>query len=197
MPTRKQLDIIEDTALAPDGGPARRELKRALVIDADDLDGCLVNQPGYFFNAAEAFSAANAARDMAKLELKELMAQLDGDIRRQAIDNDEKLTEVALTNRITILPNVKSAQRRLLQLSKDADDLQALKEAYVQRSYALKDLTAREIAALNNLGVERGSTGQRRDVGDRVQERQEQMRRDRRGGAVTRFRKPEADAESE
>lgn len=171
--------------------PERRELKRALIIDPDDLDGCLVNQPGYFFNAAEAFSAANAARDTAKLELKELMAQLDQDVRRQAVELEEKITEVALSNRIMILPNVKVANRLVLQLSKEADDLQALKEAYVQRSYALKDLTAREIAQMNNLGVERGSTGQRRDVGDRVRDRQEQARRDRRGGAVTRYKSEE------
>jgi hypothetical protein len=172
--------------------PDRRVLKRALIIDADDLDGCLVNQPGYFFNAAEAYSAATAERDTAKLELKELVAQLDQDIRREALRLDEKLSETALSNRILVLPNVKTANRRVLQLSKEADDLLALKEGYVQRSYALKDLTAREISQLNNLGVERGSTGQRRDIGDKVQERQEQMRRDRRGGAVNRF-KPSAE----
>jgi hypothetical protein len=166
---------------------SREELREALIIDDDDLDKCLVEQPSLFYSAAEASSLADSKRDTVKLELKELKAQLDQDIRRKAIEDEEKLSETQLTNRIITLPVVKALERKLLALSKEAADCSALKESYEQRSYALKDLNARQNAQMMNLGLERGSVGTRREVGDRVRERAENLRRENRKTSQSRF----------
>jgi hypothetical protein len=157
----------------------RAEVKAKLIIDDDDLDQCLVDQPSYFEKAATAFSEAKTTRDTLKLELKELTAELDQSIRARALATEEKLSETALSSRITITPRVKELNRKLLQANRAADDWEALKESYVQRSYSLKDLTAIQLSRQSNLGVERGAIGARRDVGARAQAQAEQIRRER------------------
>jgi hypothetical protein len=166
--------------------PSREELKENLLIDDDDLDSALVEQASFFFQAAEASSLANSQRDTIKLELKELKAELDGDIRREAIRNEEKLTETQLTNRITTLPRIKEMERKFITSCKMADDCAALKDSYIQRSYALKDLTLRQNAQMTTLSIERGSSGAIRDAGSRAQEREKEFRRSR--PPVSRFR---------
>jgi hypothetical protein len=170
--------------------PSREELKEKLLIDDDDLDSGLVEQPSLFFAAAEAASLATSQRDTVKLELKELKAELDQDIRRNALNQDppEKLTETQLSNRITLLPRVKDMERRLLAFNRTADDSTALKESFVQRSYALKDLTARQNSQMATLAIERGSDGARRDAGTRAREREIASRREQDRAVTPRYR---------
>lgn len=157
----------------------RAEIREKLRIDDEDLDRCLIEQAEYFFQAAEMAVAAGAEHEAARLELKEAIAQLDADIRRKAALDDEKLSETALSNRIVVLPKIKELNRKVLSTKKLADELGVLKEAYIQRSYTLKDLNASQIARLYNLGVERGATGARRNVGDRNRTAAEQIRTER------------------
>jgi hypothetical protein len=158
----------------------RDEVRAKLLIDDDDLDGCFVEQPEYFFQAAEAFTIANSGVDTLKLELKELTAELDQEIRRFAVETGEKLSETLISNRILLTPRIKQLNRKLLEAKRVADDWDSLKEAFIQRSYALKDLNSSQLARLNNLAMEQGSTGPRRNVGDAVRSQQEQLRRERR-----------------
>jgi hypothetical protein len=178
-----------------DGG--RAEIRTKLRIDDDDLDRCLVEQPDYFFKAAEKYAEFNAQRDLLKLELKELTAQLDQDIRTKALREEVKITENAIANQITTLPKIKDLQRKLLEAQRAVEDWSSLKEGFVQRSYALKDLTAIQLARFNNLGVELGSVGARRDVGDRNRQRAEEMRREQRqqGSTQPRFRSRSSQSE--
>jgi hypothetical protein len=155
------------------------EVRSKLRIDDDDLDQCLVEQPEYFYQAAERATSAGAERDGLELELKELKAQLDSDIRKAAEQREEKLTETALVNRIVTLPKVKELQRKVLDAKRQADDAVNLKEAFVQRSYALKDLNAVQVARMYNLGLERGATGARQNIGDRNRAAGETARRER------------------
>jgi hypothetical protein len=152
------------------------EVRTNLRIDEDDLDRCLVAQPEYFYQAAIAATAANAARDMLELELKELTAELDQDIREELGRLEARFTEAGITNKLRTLPRIKEKQRACLAARREADDAQALKEAFIQRSYALKDLTAIQLSRLNNLGIERGATSARRNVGDQIGDRVEAAR---------------------
>lgn len=150
-----------------------------LRIDDDDLDQCLVDQPEYFYQAAQAATDAGAVRDGLELELKELKAQLDSDIRKKAEEQSEKFTETALVNRIIVLPKVKELTRKVLEAKRGAEVASNLKEAYIQRSYALKDLNAVQVARMYNLGIERGATGARQNIGDRNRAAGEAARRER------------------
>jgi hypothetical protein len=156
------------------------DLEVSLRIDPDDLDACLVEQPGLFYEVAEAVSIANSQRDAIKLELEETQAELDQQFRRKALDEDIKVTEAMLQNQIRTAPRIKDLQRRYLESRTNADNRQALKEAYQQRSFMLRELVAVQLAHFQNLQVERGSTSARHQLGDNIRHRQEELRRERR-----------------
>jgi hypothetical protein len=182
MPERRRPR--EETTEDSDGRASLVEVRSKLKIDDDNLDDCLVEQPEYFYQAAMTLTEANAARDGLKLELKEVLAELDGDIRARLAAANEKATETGIANELRTLPRIKELERKCLEASRKAEAAAALRDAYVQRSYALKDLNAIQLARLSNLGVERGSTGARRNVGDRTETeanrlRDERNRRDR------------------
>ena len=157
------------------------ELRSKLRIDEDNIDRCLVEQPDYFYQAAEAFAQAIATRDGLKLARDELIAQLDQDVRRHAGANDEKLSETQLTNRIKVLPKVKEAVRAYLNACKIADECEAMKESFQQRSYMLRELNASANARLYNLGIERGAGGARSRI---VERGREEISRNREAGGV-------------
>jgi hypothetical protein len=157
-----------------------RDLEAALRIDPDDIDDCLVEQPGLFYYVAEAVSLANSQRDTAKLELEEAVAELDQQFRKTALAEKEKLTEAAIENRIKTAPRIKGLQRDYLEARTKADHCAALKEAYQQRSFMLRELVAMQLAQLHNLGLERGAVAARHAIGDDVRARAEELRRARR-----------------
>ena len=152
--------------------PANRaaELRQKLRIDEDNIDRCLVEQPEYFYMAAEAVALAIANRDTLKLQLAELTAELDLDLRRQFAANEEKYSETSLSNRLKTLPRIQTAHRAYLDASRLADEAEALKDSYQQRSYMLRELNASANAKLYNLGVERGAGGARNRILDRSRE---------------------------
>lgn len=160
--------------------------RERLSIDRTDLDQCLIEQPEVFWHVAEALAQEIARRDEAKLELEELTAQLDQDLRGQAARNEEKLTELALQNRLRVLPKIQEAQRKYLERRKTADQLQALKEAFQQRSFMLRELVAKFIAERHDLGMEAGAGQARRTLvgaqADDIRERAGKMRIARRKG---------------
>jgi len=157
------------------------ELKNSLQIDRDDLDTCLVQQPGLFYHVAEQYSLAVSQRDEAKLALEEKTAELDKQVREAAVQADEKLTEAGIQNRLRTMPKIKELQRDHLELRTQADSLLALKEAYMQRSYMLKELVALQLSQFHGLAVERGSTSARHELGDRNRQRGEELRKEERG----------------
>jgi hypothetical protein len=157
------------------------DVRGLLRIDPDDLDSCLVDQPGLFFHVAETFAQANSRRDAIKLELDEKTAKLDQDIRAKALKQEEKLTEAAIQARLRDMPVLQELQRDYLRARTEADTWQAMKEAFHQRSYMLRELVALQLAHLQNLGVERGTVSARHAIGDNVRQRAEALRREARG----------------
>ena len=156
------------------------DLTQSLKIDPDDLDSCLVEQPGLFYHVAEAVSAANSQRDAVKLDLEEAQAELDQQFRKAAAARDEKITEAAIQNQIRTAPRIKALQRLYLEARAKAENRAALKEAYQQRSFMLRELVALQLSQLQNLQVERGVTYARHRVGEQNRGAAEQLRRDRR-----------------
>lgn len=154
-------------------------LEQSLEIDPDDLDSCLVSQPGLFYHVAEAVSLANSQRDAIKLELEEATAELDQQLRQNALAADLKITETSIQNSIRIKPKIKDLNRKYLDARTKAENASALKEAYQQRSFMLRELVAIQLAQFHNLQVERGAVSARHDLGDRNRRQAEQLRRDR------------------
>lgn len=141
-----------------------QEYRQYLSIDRTDLDACLMEQPETYEHVAQEVVRANASRDQLKLELEELQAQLDQDLRAEAAKSDERITEAALQNKLRSLPKIQAAQRAYLAARETAEQWAALKEAFQQRSYMLKELVALFIAQRHDLYLEQGSDQSRQSL---------------------------------
>jgi len=121
-------------------------LKQTLQIDKHNLDEELIKQPFLFQEVAEKLSNEVEKRDTLKNALKEADATLDQVIRKEAAEAGEKVTEKVISSRI-------ETDETYLELKADyvascglADRFQGLKEAFMQRSYVLKDLCSLQMA---------------------------------------------------
>lgn len=153
------------------------QLKSSLAIDEDALDDCLMEQPDLYYHVAEGFAMAVARRDQAKLQLEETTAELDGQYRQQALAAEEKLTEAALTRKLTATPRLQILERGLLDLKAEADRWQALKEAFQQRSFMLRELVQMMVSRLGNLSLERSVDHARGELGEANRRALGEMRR--------------------
>lgn len=161
----------------------REQLLADLEIDREDLDTCLIKQPELFYHVSEAYVVTVSERDEVKLRLEEAIAELDQQIRRKAAEDDERVTEATIQQRIKAAPRIQQLQREYLSARQAADSWQALKEAFQQRSYMLRELVALHISRLR----ERDSYSDgapprtiREALGDRNREELGKMRRARR-----------------
>ena len=166
--------------MTTDRTDTRKSLERALRIDEDDLDSNLVSQPGLFYQVAESLVAANARRDTLKLRVEEVTAELDQSIRAEAAATETKITEAGIQNQLRTLPRIKDLRQEYVDACAESERWGALKEAYHQRSYMLKELVALQLSQLYNLQVERGATSARGQLGEAARERGEAQRREQR-----------------
>lgn len=116
------------------------ELKAGLRFSKNDLDSALIEQPVLFHRVSEEFAKAVSRRDEARNEREAVRARLDAVIRRQYAKDSAKLTEAQLTAMIQGEEDFIEAQDNYSKLGHAADRWQALKEAFQQRSYVLKDM---------------------------------------------------------
>ena len=122
--------------------------EEALIIDRDDLDEAVCTQAELFYHVARETALAVSRRDAAYQEQKVVAAELSQSIRAEKEANDEKVTEALLTNLVISHPKNKKAVARQLELKLAADELEALKQAFEQRSHALKDAAQLQIARM-------------------------------------------------
>lgn len=144
----------------------RKELRAALEIVVDDLDECLVRQPGLYYHVADGYVKAAAERDAVKLDLDEAVASADKQLRAWAATKQEKITNDAVERQIALQPAIKELQRHYLDARANAEQWQVLKEAYQQRSFMLRELVAIQLANMQNLSLERGAHKDARDLAD-------------------------------
>jgi hypothetical protein len=159
----------------PSKNPQAADYRELLVIDRDDLEGCLTDHSDNFFYIADAHVRAVAKRDALKLEIEELHAALDRNIREQAAKNEEKTTEAGIQQKIKDDPDMRDLKQQLLNASQKADEWGALKEAFYQRGYMLRELVAITLKKLSMEGeissTERATNELRAKQGDRAIER--------------------------
>lgn len=117
-----------------------------LSIDRDDLDECWVKQPELFYQVANAHVQAIARKDAVKLEVEECEAEENQKIRAAAVKAGEKVTEGAIGERLRLNKKYSDLQHQLLDCQAELKAWEALKEAYGQRSFALRDLVAMHIS---------------------------------------------------
>lgn len=115
-------------------------LKDSLQINKNALDDEVIRQPQLFFAVAEKYVEAAAKRDTLKEALTSIDAELDGKVRIMLEKAAEKTTEAIVRNAVQVHKDHEKAFNLYIQAKIDADALGALKEAFIQRSFMLRDM---------------------------------------------------------
>lgn len=147
------------------------ELRAYLEIDKHSLDDEIVKQPSLFFRASEAYVEAVAERDACKEELATIDAELDGKVRHDLDVAGDKITEAIVKNEIQSHKKHSAAFDTYMIAKTKADQLLALKEAFHQRGYMLRDLASLFVASYYENSSVQGNSRSDRAVYDRQRER--------------------------
>lgn len=156
------------------------ECKEFLSIDRAELDECLTEQPEIYYHVSRSYVGAVAGRDELKLKLEEETARQDQELRAQALRKDEKLTEAALQNKLRTLPIIQKLQTEFLVSRQAAEDWGALKEAFQQRSFMLRELVALYIAQRHDHALEAGAGQARATLAEQTRKEAGKLRTARR-----------------
>jgi hypothetical protein len=125
------------------------QYRRQLKIDTSDLEGCLVDQVELFDTVARERVLAVGRRDRLKLDIEELAAKLDKDIRAKADKEDKKTTEASIGNTIKDDEDYRGLKDDHLNAVTEAEHWSALEESVRQRGYALRELVQIELRRMS------------------------------------------------
>lgn len=142
----------------------RSELKESLPIDEQALNEHLMQQAHLYQEAGEAVADADAALRTAELELEELIARTDKDVRETAAIANTKITESAVKAEIATDPHVMAQSRRVLNLEHEAKLWRATERAFSQRADMLKKLVDLHLRTTFGYSLESGVSQKRGDL---------------------------------
>lgn len=120
--------------------PTVEELELGLKIDRHNLEVAAQEQPELFYRVSKSYEMAISERDGAEQNVKTAEAEVDREIRKKAANSEEKTTETQIKSQVRIHPKVKAAEDEYLRLKEECGLLQALKDAFKQRGYAIGQL---------------------------------------------------------
>lgn len=118
------------------------DLQKNLAIDKMVLDDEVIRQPMLFYEVSDQLTDALAERDAAKEELAVTDAELDNSWRRKLAKVKDRVTDKVVLSCVMTSSDHEKAFKTYLQAKTRADRLLALKEAFQQRSFMLRDLVA-------------------------------------------------------
>lgn len=139
------------------------ELEEGLRIDKNALDEALERAPDLYYRVSKELTLATSRRDAIKQELAEIEAEADNTIRIRAEGAKVKLTETDAKMQARLEPAVKRANRDLIEANRVVGMFSALKDAFNQRSYAIKDLVSLYVANYYSDSTGRQSSGNVKD----------------------------------
>lgn len=116
------------------------EFRQYLIIDKFALDDALKEQPSLLFQVSEAFESALARRDALKDQVSTVEAEVDVDIRESAAKTKEKVTEPQIKHLIATDHGREQAYKAYAEARALAGRLGALKEAFKERGYMLREM---------------------------------------------------------
>ncbi|MCI0565362.1 MAG: hypothetical protein MN733_43410 [Nitrososphaera sp.] len=133
MDKKREKNSTEDQELS--------ELEQALLIDEHALNEMIVQHPDLSYRVGKKLAMLISQRDAAEQNHKEVMADVDTEIRAEAADAKDRVTADEVKALVLNDPRVKDAQRTAHQLRHAVGVWSALQEAYKARSYALNNLS--------------------------------------------------------
>jgi hypothetical protein len=116
------------------------ELQSTLRIDQNALEDAAAQHPELFYRVASEYALTTSLRDQAKQDLSETEAKADSRIRHDIEVAGDKVTEKAVESAKLLDGQVTKARDRLMRLNQEVGEWSALKEAFQQRGYVLRDL---------------------------------------------------------
>lgn len=116
------------------------EMASSIKIDPHGLDDALLEHSGIFYRIADRLALTISRRDAAKDEFKVVEAEVDEIIRDSHAQDEKRATDKAVAAEVTQHKDVIAAGKAHKKLEGEVLQLTALKEAYLQRSYALSKL---------------------------------------------------------
>lgn len=125
---------------------ALEEFTPELLIDKHRLDEEIAKQGDLYYRVSMRAAEAMSIRDRLKQQVSMTEAESATIIRREAVENDEKLTEAKLKEQITIDQDVKSAVDFYLRWDRIAREWQAMQAAMEQRSRMLREMAQLYVA---------------------------------------------------
>jgi len=115
-------------------------LKNHLQIDKTSLDVDIERQAHLFHQIAEIATDCIDVRDHAKNELHTIEADLNTSYRTDHLEDKVKFTEKSLDHEVQLSEEYQEANRKFLHCKKKAEEALALKEAFIQRGFMLREL---------------------------------------------------------
>jgi len=122
------------------------DLEHALKVDKHALDEMLERQSDLYYMVAKECALLESRHDAAYHKQKEVEAAVDQKIRSN-LPLDEKVTERDIEARRRTHPDVVESVSLLSDMKRDVAIWHALKEAWQQRSYVLKELVTLYVSA--------------------------------------------------
>jgi hypothetical protein len=116
-----------------------------LQIDRDALDEALIQQPGLFLEVSQRYAEAVSERDAYKDGVEVTRAKRSLAIRSE-LSSSGKVTEASVAAQIELDDDYREAVGVYLAAKARADKWMAVKEAFQQRAFVLKDLASLYIA---------------------------------------------------
>lgn len=119
-----------------------RYFQAQLSINKEDLDEELSNFPSMFFTVSDYYLDAHKHRRRLEARLDRKYNTITTALRRAAHDAGEKVTEAQIKQEALIHPSYTKSQAKLADAVYIQDRWQALKDAFIQKSFSLKGLVA-------------------------------------------------------
>lgn len=114
--------------------------KSQLAIDKYRLDDALEKQAHYMYEVGEQYAEKVSTRDALKERIETVDAEIAEKFRKAAAAAGEKLTEANLQQKIAMSEHHLAAHEEYLEAKKDAEMWGAMKDAFIQRGLALREL---------------------------------------------------------
>lgn len=118
------------------------KLEEGLRIDKASLDKALLEQPELYYHVSKQLADLVSQRDAAKQYISEVEARVDATVRKSLAEAETKATVDQISAAKQRHPDVRDAVDAHLDLSHAVGQFGALKEAFTQRSYVLKDMVS-------------------------------------------------------
>jgi len=113
-----------------------------LQIDEHNLDEMLVKQPSLYHEICDRHARAVSRRDKLKEGLKVVGAELNLSVKEEADKKRKKMTEHTASAAVLSKKEHKDATKAFRKACLRVDRLQALRDAFQQRAFVLRDLVA-------------------------------------------------------